>query len=260
MDFFRNLDRATRQKTPNPNSNRTCAGSDFPQTKWSVIQQATDLDPEERRRGLEEFCRAYWLPLYAFARRRGLTAEDAEDAVQGLVAELIRRDDLNGLAPNRGKLRKYLRQAMRHFLGNRREYHQAEKRGGKRQFVSFEHGVAEGSLVEPASPEATPDEAFDLHWMLALLGTVLRKLGKRYAAEGKSAHFEALKPFLTQRGDGEAYSEIGETLKISPAAVKNAASRLRKRYRELIRDEIRLTLGEGDEVEAEIDQLIGLTR
>ena len=86
----------------------------------------------------------------------------------------------------------------------------------------------------------------------------LKQLGDRYRAQGKSAHFESLKPFLTQPGDAAAYKEIGEKLNTSPAAVKNAASRLRNRYRSLIRDEIRLTLGDSEDVEAEIDQLIGL--
>ncbi|MFT5469482.1 MAG: RNA polymerase sigma factor (sigma-70 family) [Verrucomicrobiales bacterium] len=221
-----------------------------------MIQQATGIDPDERRRGLEAFCKTYWLPLYAFARHRGLARQDAEDAVQGLIAELIRREDLNGIAPNRGKLRKFLRQAMRNFLSNQWDHDQAEKRGGKLELVSFEHGLAEGLLTEPVCPNSTPEQAFDQHWLLALLGAVMEQLGNRYQAERKSAHFEALKPFLTQPGDAAAYAEIGKKLGISPAAVKVAASRLRKRYRSLVRDEIRLTLGDGENVEAEIEKLI----
>ena len=72
----------------------------FPTTHWSRVAAATDgLAPA----ALQDLCRDYWFPLYAFVRSRGSSPHDAEDTVQGFLAELLERGDLAGLDPSKGR-------------------------------------------------------------------------------------------------------------------------------------------------------------
>lgn len=235
------------------------AAGDFPRTRWSIIKKAGSSQPEIRERALQEFCEVYWLPLYAFARRRGFAEKDAEDVTQEFLLDLMARGNLGDVAPERGKLRKFLFKAMKNFMSNERDKRATLKRGGGLTFVSLSDGEAEEQYLSEIAAATTVEEDFDRHWVLAMLAQVLARLRANYEGQGKGDLFGELQVYLTLDGDvGQPYAVVAAKLDMSVDAVKTAVGRLRKRYRELIREEIVLTLDDGDDPDVEIDYLIGV--
>jgi DNA-directed RNA polymerase specialized sigma24 family protein len=228
----------------------------FPTTCWSRVVRAGDRDDPAARAALEGLCRAYWFPLYAFARRRGLPSEEAEDAVQGLLADLIVRGDLAGLDPSRGRFRSFLRAACDHHLANRRDHDRAARRGGGRAAVPIDRLDAEGRYGREPAHGLTAERLFERQWALTLLGHVLGRLEAEAAEAGKAALFERLRPSL--QGDHLAPSarEVGAATGLSEGAVRVAAHRLRARYRELLRGEVARTTDDPAAVDAEIAELM----
>ena len=138
--------------------NRSAAG--FPTTQWSRVLRAGDARDREGRDALEQLCRDYWYPLYAFARRRGLDREEAGDLVQGFLADLIERGDLTKADPSRGRFRSFLRTACSHFLSHAREHDRALKRGGGRAPVSIDLRDAEGRYLNEPAHDLTAERLF----------------------------------------------------------------------------------------------------
>jgi hypothetical protein len=68
----------------------------FPTTQWSRVLRAGDPSDRHGRDALEQLCRCYWYPRYAFTRRQGLDREGTGDLVQRLLADLRERGDLTG--------------------------------------------------------------------------------------------------------------------------------------------------------------------
>ena len=201
---------------------------------------------------LSNLCAAYWYPLYAFVRRQGHSAHDAQDLTQEFFARLLERGGVGGVAPHLGRFRTWLLAALQHFLINEWHRARAQKRGGGAMHLSLDHDAEARYLREPADP-LTAEKLFDRRWALTLLDRVLNRLGREMAETGKTAHFEALKFCLN--GEKHAYAEVASTLGMTASAVKVAAHRLRERYRTLIREEIRETVADPGEVEAELRDL-----
>src|SRR5258705_2753711 len=132
----------------------------FPETRWTLVLAAR-LDPDKRRPALEELVRPRWKALYVVARKQGLAAAEAEDAVQGFIARLLEGDVLERLDPGKGRLRAYLRTAFRHYLTSQRQEERAAKRGGGQR-----HADLADVEAWVASPEAAPDVLFDRAWAL----------------------------------------------------------------------------------------------
>jgi RNA polymerase sigma-70 factor (ECF subfamily) len=220
------------------------------------VIRAGDLADPAARTALEALCRDYWFPLYSFARRRGLPPEAAEDAVQGLLADLIARGDLTGLEPSRGRFRSFLRAACDHHLANRRDHDRAARRGGGRAAVPIDRLDAEGRYGREPAHGLTAERLFERQWALTLLGHVLARLEAESAAAGRAALFERLRPAL--QGDRLAPSaqEVGAALGLSAGAVRVAAHRLRARYRELLSEEVARTTDDPADVDAEIADLL----
>ena len=209
----------------------------FPATRWSVVLQARqDASPDQGRAALEELCRQYWFPLYAFARRRGLPSADAEDLTQSFFAELLTARLFEAADPAQGRLRTFLLTAFQRRLADHHRREHALKRGGGLQIISIDLDAAEGRLrVEPADHE-TPESAFEVRWAVALLEAAMTRLEQEYAAEGKPAHFEALRPFLTAaQTHGEGYAELAGQLQLTKMAARQAVHRMRERFRQILR-------------------------
>jgi RNA polymerase sigma-70 factor (ECF subfamily) len=225
----------------------------FATTHWSLILAARGSSPEARA-ALEELCRRYWYPLYAYIRRRGHTADAAQDLTQELFARLLERDDLAALDPARGRFRAFLLTACRHFLANEHDRARTLKRGGGRRILALDLGDADRRYAAEPGHEQTPERLFERRWALTLLDQVLRVLRQRYEAAGQADLFERLKGTLTGAADG-AYAEAAAALGMTEGAVKVAAHRLRQRYRALLRDEIAQTVADPDEVDDEVRTL-----
>jgi RNA polymerase sigma-70 factor (ECF subfamily) len=216
---------------------------------------AGDLDVPLARESLDELCNAYWYPLYAYIRRRGYGPEEARDLTQDFFVRALEKNLLAEADPSRGRFRSFLRAVCAHFLANRHDHEQAKKRGGGRTVLSIDAADAEGRYALDLADELTPERIFDRSWALTLLGRVLDRLGREYDEAGKAATFEVLRGMLAGDADSLSYAAVAARLGTTEGAARVAAHRLRRRYGELLRQEIASTLAEPAEVDDEIRDL-----
>lgn len=242
---------STQTPTPGPSD---AAG--FAATRWTlVLKAARGSTSSLAADALAELCRIYWYPLYAFLRRRGHDPHDAEDLTQEFFAHLLAQQFLAKVDREKGKFRSFLLVSLKNFLADARDRAQAQKRGGGRSPIALDSLAAENRYRLEPSTELTPEKLFEKQWALALLEQVLSRLQEEMSAEGKAAMFAELQNVLTGTRT-EAYSAIAEKLQMTEGAVKVAAHRLRRRYRELLREEIAHTVASPEEVEDEIRYLL----
>ncbi len=230
---------------------------DFTTTRWSIVRAAAgaggSAESPQAREALERLCQIYWYPLYAYARRRGNSAPDAQDITQEFFSELIAKNRLASV-DRVSRFRAYLLTAFKHFCSNERERARAQKRGGGARAFSLDAGEADVRYAVEPSCSATPEKLFERRWALALLEQALSRVESDYRAAGKQALFDALKPGLT--GAQFAHAEIAAQLKVTEGAVKVAAHRLRQRYRDVLRAEIADTVAHPDEIDDELRLLM----
>ena len=206
---------------------------------------------------LEELCRTYWFPLYAYVRRRGHNKEDAEDLTQAFFARFFEKNYLAGLNAERGRFRAFLLAALKHFLANEWDKSRTQKRGGGEPHLSLDWQTADTKFQVAATNEPSPDKAFDREWALALLAKVIGGLQSECEADGQGKQFAELKIFLTAGKGAQSHAEAARRLGMDETAVRVAVHRLRKRYRQLLRDEIANTLSDAAMVDEEMQALFG---
>lgn len=206
-------------------------------------------------RALEELCRTYWFPLYAYVRRRGHSKEDAEDLTQAFFTRFLARNYLEGLSAERGRFRAFLLASLKHFLANEWDKSQRQKRGGQAPHLSLDWQTADTQFQIAATNEPSPDKAYDREWALALLERVIARLREENVAGGKGDQFERLKRFLTVGKGAVSHADAAKSLGMDETAVRVAVHRLRKRYRQLLRDEIAQTLADPAQVDEEMGAL-----
>jgi RNA polymerase sigma factor (sigma-70 family) len=227
----------------------------FVTTRWSVVLMAGRSHTPRSRDALANLCQTYWYPLYAYVRRRGYSAADAQDLTQEFFARLLERESLANADPGRGRFRSFLLTAMNHFLIGEWERARAQKRGGGREPLSLELAAAEKRYdLEPAD-DSTPDKMFDRQWALTLLDKVVGCLEGEYRRENKAELFAALKETLAGTRESQPYAVLAERLGMSEGAVKVAVHRLRKRYREFLQAEIADTVTSPEEADEEMKHL-----
>ncbi|MEY4385770.1 MAG: hypothetical protein RLY20_1053 [Verrucomicrobiota bacterium] len=242
---------------PTESHSSSAPGDIFATTRWTVVLAAGNKTTPHSDRALEELCRAYWFPLYAYVRRRGHAKEDAEDLVQAFFARFLAKNYLAGLSAERGRFRAFLLASLKNFLANEWKKSQRLKRGGGDTVLSLDWETADTKFQVAATNEPSPDKAFDREWAVALLAQVIERLRAECAADGKAAQFEQLKIFLTSGKGAVPHAEVAKSLGMDEGAVRVAAHRLRKRYRELLRDEIAHTLADASQVDEELRALFG---
>jgi RNA polymerase sigma-70 factor (ECF subfamily) len=223
-----------------------------------VVLTAAGSDSREAFAALEELCRTYWYPLYAFARRTGCPPEDAKDLTQGFFAILLEKQYLNDVNPGRGRFRSFLLASFKHFMANRRDRDRTQKRGGGRTLVplQIEDGETRYSL-EPVD-DLTPERVYERRWALTLLGRALARLREEHVAAAKLELFEELKGSLAGGRGTVTLAEIGARIGMSEGAAKVAAHRLRRRYRRLLRQEIADTVATPDQIDDELRHLLNV--
>lgn len=226
----------------------------FATTHWTVVLAAGQRHTPQSDRALEELCRTYWFPLYAYVRRRGKTKEDAEDLTQAFFARFLEKNYLDGLNAERGRFRAFLLASLKHFLANDWDKSRRQKRGGGAAHLSLDWQTAD-TQFQVASSGASPDQEFDREWAVALLAKVIQRLEAECASEGRSPQFKELKIFLSAGKGAVPYADAAIGLRLEESAVRVAVHRLRKRYRLLLREEIVQTLGDPKQVEEEMRAL-----
>jgi RNA polymerase sigma-70 factor (ECF subfamily) len=162
---------------------------------------------------------------------------------------------LQSVSRDKGKFRSFLLVSLKHFLANERDRAQTRKRGGGAVHLSLDGGAAEARYLNEPADALTPEKVFDREWALTLLELVLTRLRTEFMAEDKGVLFDELKIILTAGRGAVAYAAVGARLGMSEGAVKVAAHRLRKRYRELLKEEIAQTVAGPEQVEEEIRAL-----
>ena len=232
----------------------------FATTRWTLVTAAGRNNSPEARKALGDLCRLYWYPVYAFVRRRGKNAEDALDLTQGFFTRLIEKNDLADADRSRGRFRAWLLASVKNYLANEWDKAVAQKRGGGKKVFSFDIDPddAERRYRREPAHQATPERIYDRRWALTLLEQALATLEEESKREGKQELFAALKPTLSADARDpadESYRDLAARLGTSEGAVKVAAHRLRRRYRDLLRAEISETVATPEDIDDEIRDL-----
>lgn len=231
----------------------------FPQTRWSLVlavrEDAGAEAGERAQQALAELCEIYWPPIYNFVRSQGRGREDAQDMTQAFVASLLERGTFAAANQEKGRMRSFLRVALKRFLINQAERGAAQKRGGGVALVPIEVDELEGRLLD--SNTADPARLFDRQWALVMLERVMENLAEEYRRAGKEVLFRELREQLAPEGGG-SNRELAQRLQITEGALRVAVFRLRRRYRELLRDAIAQTVEAEGEIDDEIRFLMNL--
>lgn len=208
-------------------------------------------DSTHARDALAKLCQTYWYPLYAYVRQRGSSPADAQDLTQEFFARLLEKKTLGAVTREKGRFRSFLLTALNHFLVDEWKKARAQKRGGG-QIVSLDAREAETRFGHEPADSVTPEILFEQNWALALLDLVYRRLQREHEAEGKAALFDALRFSLTGERSSVPYAELAARLGMPENTVKVSVHRLRRRYRELLREEVAHTVTTPEEIEEEL--------
>jgi RNA polymerase sigma-70 factor (ECF subfamily) len=227
----------------------------FPNTRWSVVLAARQQPSLESAAALESLCRAYWYPLYAYVRRCGHSPHDAQDLTQEFFRRLLEKRWLDCADPEKGKLRTFLVVALKKFMSKEWRRASAQRRGGGQATVPFDPAFAETRYAAETPTALASDETYDQQWALALLDLTMKRLGAEFAAAGKAKDFEALKSCLTDVRGAIDYAAVAKRLSVNEGTARVTVHRLRKRFREIFREEISQTLADGAELDAELRHL-----
>lgn len=224
----------------------------FRTTHWSVVLAAGQAGAPSAEAALENLCRAYWYPLYAYVRRQGQNAHDAQDLTQEFFARMLEKRYLQLADRERGRFRSFLLKSLQHFLVNEWARGQAQKRGGGAQFIALDEEAAERIYQQEPAAQIAPETLYDKRWAVTLLDRAMAKLQADYVAAGKGELFHRLKGILLSEGTAQVYRELAGPLGLSEGAVKVAVHRLRQRFRDAVRAEIAQTVATPAEVDEEL--------
>jgi RNA polymerase sigma factor (sigma-70 family) len=230
----------------------------FATTRWSIVLAAGDVDRQGSRAALAQLCESYWYPVYAYVRRRVHDVHEAQDLTQTFFSYLLEKQTIARADPGRGRFRAFLLTALQNFLANEWDKARAAKRGGGKIELSLDFDAGESRYQIEPSHELTAERLYERRWVLTILDQVLESLRSELTQDGKPQYFEQFKGALTGEATAEGYTQAAVALGITPAAAKQAAYRLRKRYRELFRAEVARTVEREEDVDQEIGRLLSV--
>lgn len=231
-------------------------GDWFATTHWSMVVSAgRQNDTERSREAMQALCQNYWQPLYSYVRRRGYSADDAQDLTQEFFARLLQNNRVARADQQKGKFRAFLLTSLKNFLSDEWDKAHAQKRGSGIQPCSLQFEDGERTYeLEPVN-NVTPDQVYERRWALTLLDNVLQTLKAEHERAGKGEVFAALSPCLVGDRTAQPYAELADSLELSEGAIKSIVHRMRNRYRELLRHEIANTVATPTEVDEELNYL-----
>jgi RNA polymerase sigma-70 factor (ECF subfamily) len=231
-------------------------GGRFVTTRWTLVLAAADTASPDSREALAALCQDYWYPLYVYARRRGHGPEDARDLTQGFFAKLLEKNYLKAADRERGKFRTFMLTALQRYMANEWDRERAQKRGGGKPPISLDLEWAEGGLAQEPADDMTPEDVFERCWAMAQFEKVIERMRGEMSLPGREARFELLKGYVTGEGGNLPYREVAKQLEVSESSVKVAVHRMRKRFGELLREEVRQTVDRPESVDAEVRHLL----
>jgi RNA polymerase sigma-70 factor (ECF subfamily) len=228
----------------------------FVTTRWSVVLAAGETETAESQRALAALCETYWYPVYAYVRRSGHSVEEAQDLAQGFFSHLLAKKSLHTVKREGGKFRSFLLATLTYYMANEWDRARAAKRGGGQVALSLDFEDAEGRYRLEAVDRLTPERIYERRWAEDLLDRAMARLEAILADHGKRKQYEALRPFLIGERPRKSYDELARLLQMKETAVRVAVHRLRRRFAELVREEVAETLSGADDIEEEIRYLI----
>jgi len=232
--------------------------SRFATTHWSMVLAAGSPESTRYQEALEELCRTYWFPLYAFLRRRGCDTHQAEDYIQAFFARMLEKHSLNAVDVKPGKFRSFLLASLKNFVANEIDRVQAQKRGGGRTILNLDFGNAERQYISEPSHEMSPEKLFEKSWAITVLEHAMNQLEAEFASSKKLSLFDHLRVYLTAEADVIPYREVAIQLEMTEGAVKMAVHRLRTRYRDLLREKVAQTVAAQEQIDEEIHELLAV--
>lgn len=228
----------------------------FEGTRWSVVSAARQGGSPAAEKALSELCRTYWFPLYAYVRHRGCSHHEAEDITQGFFCHLLSKDGLASVDREKGKFRSFLLSSVRHYLSNVRVREAAAKRGGGHETLSIDMTDADGRAKwEPVDPDSH-ERLYDRDWAVAVLSGVMRSLEDDYQARDRAEVFKALRPFVGDADRHASYASAATQLGTTEGNVKVQVHRLRRRFGEHLREQVRHTVSTEAEIDGELRHLM----
>ncbi|MEW6161643.1 MAG: sigma factor [Verrucomicrobiota bacterium] len=230
------------------------SAAQFTTTHWSVVLAAGQAGSQESQQALARLCQTYWYPLYAYARRQGRSPHDAQDLTQAFFEQLLSGPLLARATPQKGRFRSFLLCSFKNFLLDQWDKARAEKRGGGKVFSLDEQSAEARYRFEPTDP-ASADKLYERRWAMTLLDQTLQRLEQEYIAARKENLFRQLEPILIGEKKSQTYADVGTQLRMTEGAVKIAAHRLQRRYRNLLREEIARTVQDPAEIDDELRHL-----
>ncbi len=245
-------------RTEDLNSGPQTHGAAFATTHWSVVLAAGQQDTSQASAALEQLCRNYWYPIYAYVRRRGYSVEDAEDLTQAFFEHLVHKDLLNSVAPEQGRFRSFLLVCLKHFLVD--EWRKAHRliRGGSRPPLAFQSQAAEDCYRLEPMDVMDAESLYERRWAITVLQRVLDRLREQWIAAGKQRLFEELADCLLGEKCAETHAQRAMELGLTEGAVKMDIVRMREQYRELVREEIAHTVADPREIDDEMRHLFAV--
>jgi RNA polymerase sigma factor (sigma-70 family) len=233
----------------------------FPSTHWTAVLAAgrSQAEPEIAEAALSELCQTYWAPLYSFVRSRGYTVHDAQDLTQSFFAYLLEHKIYARVERQKGKFRSFLLASLKNFLAHAADRKRTLQRGGGQEFLPLhEEQVKEAeSLFQTHSTASSEDRLFDRSWAEALIAAALERLSADYKGESKEKLFNELRIFVAGgAGPLPTYAELADRLGIAQSTLRSHVTRLRARYREALRAEVRRTVDTETQVEEELHELL----
>ncbi len=227
----------------------------FATTHWSLVVATGASEQADASAALEVLCRAYWAPLYEYARRKGYSPENAADMTQAFFAVMLEKHYLKSADQNRGRFRTFLLTSFQRFLCNESDREKAVKRGGSHSILSLDTLQSESHLSLHPVDTITPEQTYERRWALTLLARVLHILKQEMAARNRSELFENCRECLLG-DDNRPLASIAKSLGMTESAVKVAIHRMRQRYRELLIQEVSHTLDDENNLDDEIQHLL----
>src|SRR5213082_1235394 len=229
----------------------------FATTHWSIVLAASRQTSPQATEALEKLCRAYWYPLYAYVRRQGYGPHDAQDLTQGFFTRLLEKNYLAQAERQKGRFRSFLLAALKHFLSDEQDRARAQKRGGGQAIISLDEQTAEGRYCLDPADVMSAEKLFERRWALTLLEQARARLRDEYVAAGKAVIYDQL-GIMEAEEKKVSYAESAASLGTTESAIKSAVPRLRRRYVELVREQIAHTVNSPSEIDEEIRYLIAV--
>ena len=234
--------------------------SSFTTTHWSLVLAAGKGASADAQEALAALCETYWYPLYAYVRRQGHQPDDAQDLTQEFFARLLEKHYLQSADPERGRFRSFLLTAFKRFLSKEHDRERTKRRGGGRNLLPLDFEAGEKRYSLETTHEVTAERIYEQRWALTLLDRVFVRLRDEFDQAGKQKEFNGLKVYLTGEAGTPSYQEAAADLATTEGAVRVAVHRLRRRYRDLVREEIAQTVAGPEDVDEELRHLFAALR